>query len=540
MEAARGMGVTLDGQAPALQVEPVEAFAPKLDAAVEPDFFQQVGARLGAGILRVAAAVLYQRLHQGLHVGVLAAQAAEGFGLDEVHLRRAEVIELAHAGLAGAEELELHVGVNEARREELRGVVAAGALQQRAGGDATIGRVVGVALLWGEEHAAAHVGRRDAVVELLADGAGITAADVGAGVATLLGEEGVVVERLVGSAVAAPDPFTVGRTEPAVHVVGVAHQRIVLACQGGILGGCGPVLARQGGTGIDGIGHGKVEAVVVVAGARQAAARIAVDGGVEVGIDLRVYLRQGRSGQVAVRRVDAQGQAARGALVAVRPAVAVELAEHQVGVGADGECLCTDEEPFFFRPHSLVDVSQDAVGVAHELIIVEPRIVAVEHGVTFHVRGVDDGRPSRQVALLEVVAGIVSIPGLDGPLAVDALLSKVLLGHHEAEAVDGHAGVFGRFEDGARVGRRLRQGVEVVGRTGRQQRCRGGQEKSIFQFHTNSVFTVLQSHTHSHGEDARRHEVIALSAIERLLGVHALSGGEGPEVLAVDVQSHGL
>ena len=210
--------------------------------------------------------------------------------------------------------------------------------------------------------------------------------------------------------------------------------------------------------------------MVVVAAACQAAAGIGIDGRVEVGVDLGIYLCQRGGGQVAVRGVDAQGQAARSALVAVCPAVAVELAEHQVGVCTDGERLGADEEAFRFRAFGLVDISHDAVGVAYQFVVIEPGIVAIERGVALEERGgVDDVGPSRQVALLEIVARIVAIPGLDGAFAVDALLAQVLLGHHEAEAVDGQPRVLGGFEDGTRVGGRLGQGVEVVGRAGGEQ-----------------------------------------------------------------------
>ena len=118
----------------------------------------------------------------------------------------------------------------------------------------------------------------------------------------------------------------------------------------------------------------------------------------------------------------------------------------------------------------MVDVDHDAVGIAYQLVIVEPGVVAVEHRVALQIRGgVDDGGPPRQVALLEVVARIVAIQGLDGAFAVEALLPQVLLGHHQAESVDGQAGVFSCLEDGSRVGGRLRQGVEVVGRAGSKQ-----------------------------------------------------------------------
>ena len=57
--------------------------------------------------------------------------------------------------------------------------------------------------------------------------------------------------------------------------------------------------------------------------------------------------------------------------------MAVQLAEHQIRIGTDGECLCTDKVAFGLFAGGLVDVDNDAVGIAYQLIIVEPGIVAV-------------------------------------------------------------------------------------------------------------------------------------------------------------------
>ena len=168
--------------------------------------------------------------------------------------------------------------------------------------------------------------------------------------------------------------------------------------------------------------------------------------------------------------------------------MAIELAEHQIRVSPYGECLCADKVAFGICTGSIAYVDNDAVGIAYQLIIIEPGIVAIERSTALHIGSVDDVGPARQVTLLEVVARIVAIPGFDSTFAVDSLLTQVLLGHHQAKTVDGHTGIFGRFEDGARIGRRLGQRVEVVGRTSGKQGRSYGYAENIFQFHIVYVF----------------------------------------------------
>lgn len=102
-----------------------------------------------------------------------------------------------------------------------------------------------------------------------------------------------IVKCLVGSTIATPYPLTVGGTEAAVHIVGIAHQRIVFTGQWSILGSRSPVFTRQSSTGIDGISYRKVGTVVVATVARQLAAGISVDGDIEIGVYLLINLCQG-------------------------------------------------------------------------------------------------------------------------------------------------------------------------------------------------------------------------------------------------------
>ena len=98
-----------DAVAPALEVEPVEAFAPEFDATIELDLVHQVLTALVAGVFRVALRGGVQFDEQVAGCGFVA-QAILSFRFDEQHLGTTEQAHVTDTGLRPVRDLEVHIG----------------------------------------------------------------------------------------------------------------------------------------------------------------------------------------------------------------------------------------------------------------------------------------------------------------------------------------------------------------------------------------------------------------------------------------------
>ena len=237
----------------------------------------------------------------------------------------------------------------------------------------------------------------------------------------------------------------------------------------------GPVFADQGSAGLYGISNIYVGFVEFTVPTVHTTLVEETDGFVAVVINLLVAFSLGRQRHCILHfriRIGIRGQAEDHtvgcAVVAVLPAIGVQLHKHGISVGTEHQGLGLVELALGLGTFSTVHVLDNRVGVANYLIIVVPRVSNIS-GTHILVKGmVPYGGPTSLVAALEVIAK-VSEPGLDYTFAIEALGAPILSGHHFAHTVDGQIDVFGSGKDGGRRFCTLGSGFHIILGAGRGQ-----------------------------------------------------------------------
>ena len=84
------------------------------------------------------------------------------------------------------------------------------------------------------------------------------------------------------------------------------------------------------------------------------------------------------------------------------------------------------------------------IGITNELVIVEPRIIQVDRGLRGMISTIDNIRVTCIGTLLEVVARIVAVIGLDSTLAIESL-TDIRGSHDLTETIDGMLGIHNRL-----------------------------------------------------------------------------------------------
>ena len=265
----------------------------------------------------------------------------------------------------------------------------------------------------------------------------------------------------MGIAVNAPNPFPVRCVEASVNIFFIGHQLVFLTGKRGIFGSVFPVFARQGGTGIDGISHIYVDGIVFFGIPVLSRCRVTGDGLVEIFINPGICFGQSGCGKIAFRLVYSQREAPACTIVAVLPAMRIELAQHQITVSA--ECKCLGFEKLFVggRPCGVVHFTDNGVGIADDFVVIKPRVIVVNGCTYLVIFCIYYRRPPGEIAFLEVVARIIGIPRDDGTFAVESLGTQILGRHQSAQSVNGQFHVLCRLEDRLLVGV-VRRGVQIV------------------------------------------------------------------------------
>ena len=149
------------------------------------------------------------------------------------------------------------------------------------------------------------------------------------------------------------------------------HQLVALASQSCILGSILPILAVESCLGINGIGH--IETGLEELLALAIALLIEGDGLVEVVVNLLIGLGLSSDGLLAQTLVDTQHDTI-GVTLMIAPTVGVELSQTEERVSTESKGLSLDEFLIVLLALGCIDIVDDGIGIAHQLVIIEPRI----------------------------------------------------------------------------------------------------------------------------------------------------------------------
>ena len=115
--------------------------------------------------------------------------------------------------------------------------------------------------------------------------------------------------------------------------------------------------------------------------------------------------------------------------------------------------------------NQFVDIADDRVGIAHQFIIVVPRIYCICCGGTQVIGRVPHTCPTCVVTLLGIVAGKCAIPVQYGSLAVQTLSAHILRRHSLAQTVHSHFGLLCGAHHNSLVHLSLWFCIQIIART---------------------------------------------------------------------------
>ena len=269
-----GPTVTYNGQFPALQVAPLEAFAPELKCTVVGNLVEQVLTGLAAGVTGVTARASVQANEGILSIGRLVHEVV-ALSLDKEHLTGADEGQIANT--RGVEHVELQVcaqmvnaisiGLGKSTSCMLLNIVVSLIVSFHARYSQVSGQTnvteglvnlcgitgIDAQAALGEEQRLAEVLIGDAVDELTADGTGtVLGVRSIVAIAAVLGTVAPVPVVLIGTAIATEDPLTGGTAETSCISI-VVHQGITLLGQLSVVEGGLIILLVEGSTGINSV-----------------------------------------------------------------------------------------------------------------------------------------------------------------------------------------------------------------------------------------------------------------------------------------------
>ncbi|MPM76213.1 hypothetical protein SDC9_123210 [bioreactor metagenome] len=148
-------------------VKPVKSFAPQFNCAVLLDFVKKSRSGFVAGVKRVPSTTLVQS-NQCILCTCRITQEVFGLCLNQVHFRRAEMVEVTYTRKVLGSNLELHVSVDFCGRIKGREKCKCLFVQRRVGRCLACGGCIGHCF-WIQEKTFSDIGGRNLVVKFPAD-----------------------------------------------------------------------------------------------------------------------------------------------------------------------------------------------------------------------------------------------------------------------------------------------------------------------------------------------------------------------------------
>ena len=250
--------------------------------------------------------------------------------------------------------------------------------------------------------------------------------------------------------------------ETTVDIIINSHQCVPLACHSSILGCILPVLACKCSLGIDSISYIQTRLIEFLAIAPTSL--IQTDSIVQILIYLCISLSLSAQGVVAKTLVGTQYDSL-GVSLMVAPAISIELHQTEERISTECKRLSLQKHLIALDTFCTIDIADDRVGIAHQFIIVVPRIYCICCGGTQVIGRVPHTCPTCVVTLLGIVAGKCAIPVQYGSLAVQTLSAHILRRHSLAQTVHSHFGLLCGAHHNSLVHLSLWFCIQIIART---------------------------------------------------------------------------